>query len=784
MTQATSKAPSGILALLGPTNTGKTHRAIERMLEHASGMLGLPLRLLAREVYDRITERIGEQAVALITGEEKRIPREPRYWVCTVEAMPMSQQVDFLGVDEIQLCAHPQRGHIFTERLLSARGRLETWFMGADTMRPLVRELVPEARIKRHPRLSQLHAVGRVKLGALPPQSAVVAFSTPRVYELGERIKARRGGAAIVMGALSPRARNAQVALYQSGEVKYMVATDAIGMGLNMSLDHVSFADISKFDGVSQRELEVPELAQIAGRAGRHLNDGTFGTLFPGRALAEPVNRAIELHRFYPLRQVYWRNSSLDLGSLDGLIRSLCELPRQPAFRLSEQAIDLRVLRRLADTEIVRKLATTEQTVALLWQVCQVPDFRQLTPEVHGKLVLEIFSELIERGQLSSEWMRARVRAIERPDGDLDLLLTRMAQIRTWTYVANQSDWVEHAAAWQAATREVEDRLSDALHARLVERFVERGRQLVTIEGEPPISGKGLFLSPFESLRTRYGELLAGSESPGKNGGFVERLIDAPFERLHLDAQGRMTFEGREVGKLMAGQSLLLPEVTVLLPELNAGERRRVERRLRAWSKDLPEELFGKLRHGELQELSGAARGIRYQLEQHLGSILVREAREQMAALTEPDRQGLRGRGVRIGRHVVYVESSVTEFALTVRLALCSAYTRRAAPVLKGEECVDLAPGWDAASYAAFGYWAVGSRALRADTVERLSSQIYRLALNQECLPEPILGMLGEDPGTREAWLRALGFRLSDAGEVLLPKSKRRPRWYRRRTSA
>ncbi|MDX2054594.1 MAG: DEAD/DEAH box helicase [Polyangiaceae bacterium] len=779
MTQPSFQAPNGIFALLGPTNTGKTHRAIERMLEYDTGMLGLPLRLLAREVYDKITERIGEQLVALITGEEKRIPRDPRYFICTVEAMPVSRSVDFVGVDEIQLCAHPQRGHVFTERLLHARGRLETWFMGADTMRPLMQELVPEARILRHPRLSQLLSVGRVKLGALPAQSAVVAFSAARVYELGERLKVRRGGAAIVMGALSPRARNAQVALYQSGEVKYMVATDAIGMGLNMNVDHVSFADTTKFDGSFQRPLDVPELAQIAGRAGRHLNAGTFGTLFPTREFSPQVSRAIEHHRFHAIQQIYWRNPEVDTRSLDALLRSLRELPRVSAFRLADQAVDFRVLKRLAETEQIRKLATTEQTVALFWQVCQIPDYRQLVPEFHANLVLEIFEELIERGQLRSDWFRTRVRAVDRSDGDLDTLLARLAQVRTWTYVSNQSDWLERAEGWQEATREVEDRLSDALHARLVERFVERGKLSLALEVATEESKNAGFSNPFASLSGLRRELLGERPAVGRSGGLVERLIDAPFQRLLLDGNGRIRFESQEIGKLTAGQSLLLPEVVVLLPNLALGEQRRVERRLRAWSKDLAVELLGALRQAELREFSAAARGLAYQLVQRLGSVLTQEVRAQLGSLTEVDRRGLRERGVRIGRHVVYVESSVTSFGLLARSALCAAYTRARVPELNGKESVPWPSGSDRAAYAVLGYWALGSRALRVDYAERLSQELYRMAQRRQILPESVAQALGTEPESQEVWLRALGFRLSEAREVTLPKSKRRRKWYR-----
>src|SRR5262245_26898086 len=342
------KPNSKLVAVLGPTNTGKTHRAIEHMLEHRTGMLGLPLRLLAREVYDRLTREIGEQAVALVTGEEKRLGQRPRYWVCTVEAMPVQHEVDFLAVDEIQLAAHPTRGHVFTDRLLNSRGRSETWFLGADTIRPLLRALIPTAMFESHARRSTLRARGQAKLGTLPARSAVVAFSVPEVYELAERLRHRRGGAAVVLGALSPRARNAQVALYEAREVDYLVATDAIGMGLNLGIRHVAFASVRKFDGREERELSAAELAQVAGRAGRHLENGSFGTLAPLPALPAGLQRNIAEHRFESVQHLTWRNSNLSFDGLSELLSSLQEAPRRDCFRRLAPASDLDALERVA----------------------------------------------------------------------------------------------------------------------------------------------------------------------------------------------------------------------------------------------------------------------------------------------------------------------------------------------------------------------------------------------------------------------------------------------------
>ena len=563
---------SAITALLGPTNTGKTHRAVERMLAYDSGMIGLPLRLLAREVYDRITARVGEARVALVTGEEKRVPRRPDYWVCTVEAMPMDREVDFLAVDEIQLAAHDQRGHVFTERLLAARGRRETWFMGAETMRQLFAELVPAAKIASHPRLSRLTSAGAAKLSRLPPRSAVVAFGMPQVYAIAERLRALRGGAAVVLGALSPRTRNAQVALFQAGEVDYLVATDAIGMGLNLGVTHVAFAGMRKFDGHSVRDLDTAELAQIAGRAGRYTTDGTFGTVAP-QGLSPELAQAIELHRFPPVRRLFYRNADLDTTSIEALLASLQQRPRSHALRLVEHAEDTAALLALAQDPAVRARARGPEAVALLWEVCRVPDFRKLLLDTHVTLLAEIYAQLTgPRAQIAADFLAARLAEIDDTAGDIDTLLARIASIRTWTYISHRGLWVPDAVAWQERTRAIEDHLSDALHDRLVQRFVERGAgkrssasprraQAPAIEEAAPMSPS----HPFAGLASLRGRLAPDPPEPGRAPDrWVEELVAAPHERFSVDEKGRILDGDRVLGHLTRGTALLVPEVRLV----------------------------------------------------------------------------------------------------------------------------------------------------------------------------------------------------------------------------
>ena len=465
---------TGVTAVLGPTNTGKTHLAIERMLAHSSGMIGLPLRLLAREVYNKCVERVGAENVALVTGEEKIKPPNPRFWVATVEAMPRDLDVAFVAIDEVQLGADLERGHVFTDRMLNRRGREETLVLGAATVRPMVERLLPGAHVLTRPRLSQLTFAGEKKLTRLPRRSAVVAFSAEEVYAIAELIRRQRGGAAVVLGALSPRTRNAQVALYQSGDVEYMVATDAIGMGLNLDVDHVAFAADRKFDGYQFRKLNPSELAQIAGRAGRATRDGTFGTTGRCPPFETDVVQALESHSFEPLKQLQWRNTALDFISVGALQASLSEVPKENGLTRAPVAEDILVLDHASRDDDVRDMATTPEAVARLWEVCQVPDYRKISPASHAELAMTLFGFLMREGKIPIDWFATQVDLADNDTGDIDTLSNRIAHIRTWTFAANRADWLADPEHWQERTRAVEDKLSDALHERLTERFVDR----------------------------------------------------------------------------------------------------------------------------------------------------------------------------------------------------------------------------------------------------------------------------------------------------------------------
>src|SRR5881392_4026612 len=440
---------AGVTAVLGPTNTGKTHLAIERMLGHSSGIIGLPLRLLAREVYNKVSERVGADAVALVTGEEKIKPANPRFWVSTVEAMPRDLDVAFLAVDEIQLGADLERGHVFTDRMLHRRGREETLLLGAATMRQIVEKLLPGANIVSRPRLSLLTHAGEKKITRLPRRSAIVAFSSEEVYAIAELIRRQRGGAAVVLGALSPRTRNAQVELYQAGEVDYLVATDAIGMGLNLDVDHVAFASDRKFDGYQFRKLNPSELAQIAGRAGRATRDGSFGTSGRCPPFETELVQALESHTFEPVKLVQWRNSDLDFSSVGALQAALAMTPTEAGLTRAPIAEDILVLEHAARDEEIRGMATSRSAVERLWEACQVPDYRKIAPATHAELAVTLYGFLMRQGKIPVDWFSRQVAEADRTDGDIDTLSNRIAHVRTWTYVANRPDWLADPEHWQ-----------------------------------------------------------------------------------------------------------------------------------------------------------------------------------------------------------------------------------------------------------------------------------------------------------------------------------------------
>lgn len=784
---------SRITALLGPTNTGKTHRAVERMLEHRSGMMGLPLRLLAREVYDRVSSRVGENRVALVTGEEKRVPPRPDYWVCTVEAMPLELAVDFVAVDEIQLAAHDQRGHTFTDRLLHLRGDKETWFLGSSPVKPLIAQLVPTAEVLRQPRLSRLRHRGRHSLKALPRRSAVVAFSQNEVYELAERVRREKGGAAVVLGALSPRTRNAQVAMYQAGEVDCIVATDAIGMGLNLDIDHVAFASLSKFDGKEVRPLNVAELAQIAGRAGRYTNDGTFGTLAPLPELPSSLVHAIEQHEFPPLKRLLWRNRDLDFTSVEALIASLLVMPSVGCLQRVETADDMTALLALTADPEIRRRVQEEAAVGLLWEVCQVPDFRKLLPDSHFALLKELFLQLSSDAScLQEPWMRERITRLDDPIADIDTLMMRLAFIRTWTYVVHRRGWVPRARYWQEETQAIEERLSDALHAALVARFVERARGHGRSPRSPRQPGEQREThgsSPFAQLLSLREQLASTTAEDDAEQGWVERAIGAPHGQLVCSPSGSVSFEEQQLGHLRAGGHLLRPALAFAeWPELSAGERLRLQRRLTAWSRDFVDQCLGPIRDPKLVQLASAPiRGLLYQLEQGLGAAPLAGARQQLQEMGPDVRRVLDDKGITTGSGFVYVAELFTEAAMIRRHALCAVFAASRWPgAPAGVASFRLSGGWRQAAarelLTPLGYVAHGEHALRIDRLEHVARELRKLSQAPSFeLPATLMESLGLGEAEAAALVSGLGYRQREDGAWSARAKRKRKRRKRRK---
>lgn len=786
-------ARSPVTAILGPTNTGKTHLAVERMCGHSSGMIGFPLRLLAREVYDRVVALKGPGEVALITGEEKILPDKARWFLCTAESMPLDREVAFVGVDEAQLGADPERGHVFTDRLLRARGREETMILGSESLKPMVRALVPEAEIIGRPRFSTLSYAGAKKLSRLPKRSAIVAFSAEEVYAVAEMLRRLRGGAAVVMGALSPRTRNAQVAMFQSGEVDYLVATDAIGMGLNMDVAHVAFAGLRKFDGRRKRRLTLSEMAQIAGRAGRHQRDGTFGTLGPeegGISFSPQEIERIENHDFPPLEQLYWRDGLPDLTSLDALIATLEARPQSPVLRAAPQAVDLAVLRRLAGEGWVRERTRNAAMVARLWAACGLPDFRKTGAEVHARLVGRLFRHLSEGdGRVPVHWFADELARLDTVQGDVETLSARIASARTWAYIAHRADWLADPAHWAERTRALEEKLSDALHAALTQRFVDRRTTVlmreigadpdaipvtiaedgtVLVEDEPigSLSGFRFEVVP-DARHSDRRRLLAVAER--RLGRELRRRADAlvasPDDAFMLvtepGAAAQIHWRGTAIGQLAGGRALLAPRFVAdrALGALDEAMRKSVIARIQAWIDLRIAQLLKPL-----VRISEAAanpdtppplRALLVPLAEAGGTIARPAVDVPLALLDKPARHQARQLGLVIGTLDIFHPQLLKPEAMRWRAALAAVRAGEPMPALPPAGAAMLNHG-----SALPDFRALGKQALRIDLAERIARAAHDARDGRRPFtPDPSLAVsLGLSAEALARLMRMLGF--------------------------
>ncbi|MCK0151068.1 disulfide oxidoreductase [Marivita sp. S6314] len=738
-----------VAAILGPTNTGKTHYAIERMLGYRTGMIGLPLRLLAREVYDKIVAARGPSVVALVTGEERIVPPRAQYWVCTVEAMPEGMGCDFVGIDEIQLCADPERGHVFTDRLLRMRGLHETLFMGSDTMRGPISELVDGVEFVRRERMSQLTYTGSKKISRLQPRTAIVGFSVENVYAIAELLRRQKGGAAVVMGALSPRTRNAQVDLYQNGEVDYLVATDAIGMGLNLDINHVAFSSLTKFDGRRMRPLMPNELAQIAGRAGRGMANGTFGVTGEAGPLHEDVAEAITNHRFTPLKKLNWRSADLRFGTIDALIASLETAPNDDRLVKAREADDLQALKALSSVAEVVARATDPVSVQLLWDVCRIPDFRGISHAEHAGLLEVIYGHLHQRGSIPDDFLARQVNRIDRTDGDIDTLSKRLAYIRTWTYVAQRKGWVGDESHWRGQTRAVEDRLSDALHERLTQRFVDRRTSvllrrlkqkealLAEVNDKGEVTVEGEFVGRLEGFRFRQDKDATGQEAKTLKTASLQalaphfhlradRFYNAPDTEMDFTEQGGLMWGDQAVGKLAAGDDPLKPRVVAFVDdEAGADVAQKVERRLQHFIDRKIAALFEPLINLQKDEtLTGLARGFAFRMVEGMGVLPRADVADDVKALDQDARGMLRKHGIRFGQFTIFMPLLLKPAPTRLRLVLWSlaknfdVFPESPPP---GLVTIPNTPGTPPEHHTVSGYRAAGDRAIRIDMLERLA---------------------------------------------------------------
>ncbi len=793
-----------VKAVLGPTNTGKTYLAIDRMLGHETGIIGFPLRLLARENYDRVVRLRGTGSAALITGEERIIPDNPRYFLCTVEAMPQDLQVVFMAIDEIQLCADAERGHVFTERLLSARGTQETMFLGSETMAPILRKLMPAAEFSRRERFSRLSYAGPKKLTRLPPRTAVVAFSAANVYALAELLRRQRGGAAVVLGALSPRTRNAQVGLYEAGEVDYLVATDAIGMGLNMGIDHVAFSSLRKFDGSYFRHLAPAEIAQVAGRAGRYMTDGTFGPTADLDAFHPELVVALEDHKFDSIRTLFWRATDLDFASPENLKRSLEARPSVPELRRARSADDYNALVAAIASPDVADMAAHPKAVRLLWDVCRIPDFLGDLSGSHPRLITRIYKFLMStEARIPSDWINRAVDRLDRTDGDIDTLLARIAGVRTWTYVSHRREWLDDAVGWQQRSGELENKLSDALHDRLTQRFVDRKTAVlvqrlrerktlladvgsdgrVTVEGDEVGQLDGFRFVPIDSEVAASTRLMAAVNRVLREtiADWVGEIVAAEDDAFTIDlADGKIRWRDAQLAKLAAGAAVLRPHFDVLASDLIDGPaREQVRQRLARWFDTYLQAQVGPLLDLRDAKFAGAVRGLAFRLTEGLGCSVRDLAVDRKSNFSDDERKTLARAGVRIGVEMTYMPVMLKGKLIALKGLLWSVHAGQDVPTQipdGGATSLPCADGVPAKWYLALGFCPAGPLAVRADLLERLLADVRRSSRDGAFEVAPaMMNAIGAGPEDFAQVLRGYGYAVT-LSEDTLRVARRRTR--------
>jgi ATP-dependent RNA helicase SUPV3L1/SUV3 len=762
-----------IISVLGPTNTGKTHFAVERMLQFETGVIGFPLRLLAREVYDNCVKKLGSNRVALITGEEKIIPPTANYYLCTVESMPLDLNFEFVAIDEIQMCADPERGHIFTDRLLNYRGDKLTMFLGADTMKNIISNLVPSSEFVYRDRLSKLIYTGYKKISRIQPRSAIVAFSVDEVYALAEFIRRQRGGAAIVMGSLSPKTRNAQVDLYQSGDVDFLVATDAIGMGINMNIDHVSFNNLRKYDGKKIRGLRNTEIGQISGRAGRYKNDGSFGITGDCEALTSEQIEKLENHKFDSVVNIYWRNSSLDFSSIKKFIESLNKPPSIPNLLRNRELIDENMFKFLTTEKSQLKINNEENHISKLWECCQIPDFTKSSYNEHMEIVTSVFNFLTsDKEKITNDWMKKQVSNLDNLIGNIDAIANRISHVRTWSYVANKRNWVENNDYWIAKTKDIEDKLSDRLHEELSKSFVDKRISILSrglkqdIQHEAKISESneiimdGQLVGKINGLKIILDYTsnalqtdIRSIKKAARNGAAlelkkrIEEIIASP-EHFSLKKDKNIYWKEKIIGKIYPGKNYLNPDVKILVDEsVELQDQQRISLSLSNWLKLEKQNLLQDLIKIENSQYENRfIRGLCYQLFENNGVLKRENVNEIVKQINKEDRSILRKLGIKIGRYHIYQPRMVKPAAVIFKTILWNCFhnlSDNKSPAF-GLNFVKNFTNQDKEYLLICGFETFDNYIIRIDILERLFLKIISLSKNGLFeLTSDILNLLG-----------------------------------------
>ena len=779
-----------ILAILGPTNTGKTFLAIERMLEYGNGVIGFPLRLLAREVYDKIVLKIGYERVALVTGEEKIIPPKADYYLCTVESMPQDINFEFAAIDEIQMCADPERGHIFTDRLMNYRGDKLTMFLGSDTIKKLLTELVPETEFIYRERLSKLTYSGYKKISRIKPRSAIIAFSVDDVYALAEFVRRQKGGAAVVMGSLSPKTRNSQVEIYQSGDVDFLIATDAIGMGINMDIDNVYFSGLKKYDGKKIRDLRDSEIGQISGRAGRYMNDGSFGTTGDCERLTDEQIDKVENHRFDDVLNIFWRNSNLDFTSSQNLIQSLSVRPPQDDLQRNKDLIDETTFRFLVSEKSNLNFNNHQHFVKLLWECCQIPDFTKSSYNEHTDIIYKVFSFLSsDKGKITNDWMKQQLSNLNNYEGNIDSLANRISYIRTWSYVSNKSNWVENADYWIAKTKEIEDRLSEKLHEELSKSFVDKRISVLSrgLKQDIELNTKIIdtnkiyinehYIGKINGLKIELDysstnldtdikslkkAARSGAQQELKNR--IEKIINHQ-ELLELKEDLKIYWQDSKIAEIKPGKNYLNPVIKLFIDDtLEDNDFSNLKLTIENWIEKEKQKHLSDLISIEKTSLKNSlARGLAYQLFENNGVLNRETASNMIKNLNKEERYELRKKGIKIGKYHIYQPRMIRPNAIKFKTILwkCFNSTKEMSYPNFGINFLKNFKNKNKNFLRICGFETFGNFIIRVDILERLFIEIINRSKDYKFkLDSKILNLLGCTKDDFVNFIKLIGYKV------------------------